>query len=139
MKIFAMGLDANGRSMTTALDVPLHKVSETESLSGKNPGVEWRIGFREVTDRARTDKAYAKPTGPFEMHLGGPPHFVAVMAGHNEVTMQDGTSLRLCAGEFHYVRPGALHHSNILSKTPVVMFNLLLPGGLNDTQDPVFT
>ena len=35
MKIQAMGIDQNGRSCTSFLEVPVHAVSETESLSNK--------------------------------------------------------------------------------------------------------
>ena len=128
MKIYSMGIDQNGRSTNSVVDIALAKVSDTESISAKQDGIEWRIGMRNVTSRARTNKDYESAGGPFEMHLGGPPHFTGVMSGHNEVTMQDGTSLRVSAGEFHYVRPGALHHSNLLSNVPLTMFNLLLPG-----------
>jgi hypothetical protein len=138
MKFYAMGLDANGRSNTTTIECKVHEVSPTESISNKQDGIEWRMGWRQTTTDQRTKKSYDKPTGPYEMHLGGPPHFVAVMAGHNEITMQDGISLRLCPGEFHYVRPAALHHSNILSDVPVIIFNLLLPGTNADIGDPPF-
>jgi mannose-6-phosphate isomerase-like protein (cupin superfamily) len=140
MKIAAMGLDDNGRSITTFIDIPLKKVSETKSISARQDGVEWRIGFREVTDVARTEKNFLGPFGggPTEMHVGGPPHFVGVMSGHIESTMQDGSIMRLNTGEFQFVRPGALHNSTLVSNTTLTMFNLLLPGTAADTQEYKF-
>src|SRR5262252_3790024 len=117
MKIQAMGIDQNGRSHTSALEVPLNKVSDTESLSAKQPGQNWRLGPRGITSDGfkRTDPRYTSAGGINEMHLGGEPHFVGLMAGHAEITMQDGVPFRLVAGEFLYVRPGALHHSDFPS------------------------
>jgi uncharacterized cupin superfamily protein len=135
MKLFAMSIDANGRSVPSFVEVPLTKVSETESLSAKQAGTQWRIGFRHNGDQPRTSKAYSSPAGPYEMHVGGPPHFVGCMSGHAEITMQDGGAWRLSAGEFLYVAPGALHHSNNSSTVPVTIFNLGLPGTPADTKD----
>ena len=136
MKIQAMGIDQNGRSCTSSVEVPLRPVSETESLSAKQPGANWRFGPRAITADGfkRTDPRYGSAGGIHEMHLGGEPHFVGVMAGHGEITMQDGTPFRLVAGEFLYVRPGALHHSDFPSLVQPMMFNLYLPGTAQDTQ-----
>ena len=136
MKIQSMSLDSNGRSCTGALEVPLNKLSETESLSAKQPGMNWRLGPRAISSEGfkRTDPRYASAGGIQEMHLGGEPHFVGLMAGHAEITMQDGTPFRLVAGEFLYVRPGALHHSDFPSLVQPLMFNLYLPGTAQDTQ-----
>ncbi len=140
MKLYAMGIDDNGRSTMTFVDIKLNKVSDTESISARQDGVEWRIGFREITDVTRTDKNFMGgfAGGPTEMHVGGPPHFVGVMSGHIDGHMQDGSVARLNAGDFQYVRPGALHNSTIVSKTTVTMFNLLLPGKPSDTGEYVF-
>ena len=130
MKITAMGIDDNGRSTSSFIDIPLNKVSETEAISNKQQAIEWRIGLREVTDVPRTDWNYIGPLGggPNEMHVGGAPHFVAVMAGHLNCTMQDGSVQRIGPGEFQFVRAGALHNSTLLSNGTFIMFNLLLPG-----------
>lgn len=140
MKIHAMLMDANGRSETTFVDVPMTKVSETESISAKQDGTTWRIGWRKVNEHTRTSRAYADKgeRAPDEMHVGGPPHFIGVMSGHVEITMQDGGAWRLAAGDFLYVGPGALHHSNMPSSVPVTVFNLGLPGTPADTQDYKF-
>ena len=52
MRLFEMGIDKNGRSMTSTFEVPMTKVSETESLSAKQPAVHWRMGFRNLGDPA---------------------------------------------------------------------------------------
>lgn len=128
MKLFDMSLDENGRSTVGFIEVPMQKISETEFMSAKQDAIEWRIGFRNVYGHQRTSPDYVAAGGPFEMHVGGPPHFIGWMAGNNENTMQDGSVFRLAAGDFLYVRPGALHHSTQLSQVPPVVFNLLLPG-----------
>ncbi len=136
MKIQAMGIDQNGRSCTSFLEVPVHAVSETESLSNKQPGSNWRLGPRAISSDGyrRTDPRYGSAGGIQEMHLGGEPHFIGLMAGHNEITMQDGTPFRMCPGEFLYVRPGALHHSDFPSLVLPIIFNLYMPGTAQDTQ-----
>ncbi len=133
VKILAMGIDENNRSNTDYIDVPLQKISDTESITAKQPGTIWRIGMRGTSPIARTNKGYAQnggalSGGAFEQHLGGPPHFIGWMTGNNENTMQDGSVARLTAGDFFYVRPGALHHSNPLSATLPTVFNLYTPG-----------
>ena len=55
------------------------------------------------------------------------------MTGMNENTMQDGSVFRLSAGDFLYVRPGALHHSNPLSNTTPIVFNLIMAGADTET------
>lgn len=128
MKIFAMGIDPNGRSTADFVDVPLTKVSATEEISAKQPGTIWRIGNRKEASVPRTAKSYTSPSGPYEMHVGGAPHFIGCMSGNAEITMQEGMPWRLTAGDFLYVRPGALHHSNNASLVPVTIFNLYMPG-----------
>ena len=133
MKLIAMGIDENNRSCTDYIDVPLVKVSETESITAKQPGTIWRLGTRGTSGIARTNKNYAQnggalSGGAFEMHLGGPPHYIGWMTGHNENTMQDGSVVRLAPGDFFYIRPGSLHHSNPLSSTTPTVFNLYTPG-----------
>ena len=134
MKLYSMGIDANNRSNSSTLDVPLTKVSATEEISAKQPGTIWRIGMRGMGNPVRTAKGYASGGGPNEMHVGGPPHFIGLMAGQNEVTMQDGTVFRMGIGDFLYVTPGALHHSNFPGLVPGIIFNLYTPGTAEDTQ-----
>ena len=76
LKLMTMVNDQNGRSTYGFADVPMKKVSETESLSEKQAGLHWRIGPRKaITPYTRTHKAYRSATGPYEQHVGGAPHF----------------------------------------------------------------
>ena len=133
MKILEIGLDANGRSAPGLIDVPLKKVSETEAISAKQPGTIWRIGTRATGNLPRTNKSYDAPGGAYEQHVGGPPHIIAWQTGNLENTLQDGFTWRFAPGDLLYVRPGALHHSNIMSSVPATVFNLYLPGTELDT------
>ena len=133
MVIYDFGLDENGRSTPGLIDIPYEKVSETEGITAKQPGTIWRIGTRNPSTMARTHKDYDSGGGAYEMHLGGPPHLIGWMEGHSENTFQNGTTLRWAPGDLSYVRPGALHHSNLFSVVPLVLFNLYLPGSGTDT------
>ena len=138
MKIHAMQIDANGRSHSAFVEIPLHKVSDSEAISAKQDGVIWRIGFRHNVEHVRTSTQYAGERSAQEMHVGGEPHFIGIMSGHAEITQQDGSTWRLSAGDFLYVAPGALHHSNNPSTVPVTIFNLYIPGTAADTQPYAF-
>jgi hypothetical protein len=138
MKLLAFGIDENGRSTSDFIDVPLKKISETESITAKQPGTIWRIGTRGMSQHARTDKDYTSAGGPFEMHVGGVPHFIGWMTGYNENTLQDGSVIRMTGGDFVFIRPAALHHSNPLSVAMPVVFNLYLPGTDEDSGPFVF-
>ncbi len=133
MKMYECGIDANGRSTPGTIEVPLNKVSETEAITAKQPGTIWRLGMRNPSDKARTHKDYDSAGGAYEMHLGGEPHIIAWQAGHNENSYQDGTTFRWGPGDLLYVRPGALHHANLMSATPSVVYNLYLPGPATQT------
>jgi mannose-6-phosphate isomerase-like protein (cupin superfamily) len=140
MKIHAMLVDGNGRSYSSFVDVPLNKVSDTEAISNKQEGTIWRIGTRHITKHKRTSKEYLTSgvRSPEEMHVGGEPHFIGIMSGHAEITQQDGSTWRMATGDFLWVGPGALHHSNNPSNVEVTIFNIYLPGTAADTQDPKF-
>ena len=132
MKIFEIGIDKNGRSTHGLIDVPMTKLSDTEAESPKQPGTIWRIGTRGSSTMARTNVAYDPAGGAFEQHLGGEPHVIAWQAGYVESTLQDGTTMRFGPGDLQFVRPGALHHSNLFSSVPSTVFNLYLPGTATD-------
>ncbi len=132
MKLYAMGFDVNNRSISETLEVPLTKVSATEEISAKQPGTHWRIGTRAFGNPVRTSKDYKSAAGPYEMHVGGSPHFIGLMSGQNEVTMQDGSVFRMGIGDFLYVRPGTLHHSNFPGLVPGTIFNLYTGGTAAD-------
>ena len=134
MKLMTMINDQNGRSTYGLADVPMKKVSETESISEKQPGLHWRVGPRKaITPYTRTHKAYQSNTGPYEQHVGGAPHFTGCMSGNVETTAQDGMVLRRNAGDFCFITPGALHHSSFRSPVEAVYFNLYVPGTDKDT------
>ncbi len=132
MKIFEIGIDANGRSTPGLIDVPLKKVSDTEAISERQPGAYWRIGMRFTGEYTRSESGYDPRGGIYEQHLGGQPHIIAWMSGHMDNIMQNGATWRFCTGDLLYVRPGALHHSNLRSTVPPTVFNLYLPGEATD-------
>ena len=134
MKMYELGIDANGRSTPGVIEVPLNKISDTEAITAPQPGTLWRIGTRNSTDKTRSHKDYDSGGGAYEMHLGGDPHIIAWQAGYNENTYQDGTTYRFAPGDLLYVRPGSLHHANLMSVTPSVVYNLYMPGGVLATQ-----
>ena len=133
-KLFEMSIDHNSRSTVGLLDIPMQKISDVESMSAKQAATYFRIGFRPFLPRARTNADYTSNGGPFEMHVGGPPHFVARMVGTTENTLQDGSVFRQSAGDFVYTRPGSLHHSNQVGYVPGVVMNVFMPGTNVDTQ-----
>ena len=139
VQFYAMMIDENGRSCYGMTSAAMKPVSATESFSEKHPGTIWRLGPRPaINPKSRTTRGYTSNTGPYEMHTGGPPHFTGCMAGHTESTLQDGGVLRRGAGEFNYITPGALHHSNFRSDVAAVYFNLYVPGSDTDTKVPTF-
>ncbi len=137
--LHAMLIDDNNRSYSGFVTIALKAASETESFSEKQAGLYWRLGPRpQIVNTARSSRNYVSDAGPYEMHVGGEPHFVGLMAGHLESTHQDGSVWRFAPGDFNFVLPGALHHSSYFSNVPGVMFNLFLPGTAADTEVPKF-
>jgi uncharacterized RmlC-like cupin family protein len=132
MRLFSMNIDHNGRSGVTFVNIPMQKLSDTESMSARQDGAYFRIGHRTSYTLARTSPKFESDGGPYEMHGFGEPHFVARLSGSTEVTMQDGSVFRSAAGDFLYVRPGCLHNSNQLSETSGVVMNMYTPGGVDD-------
>jgi hypothetical protein len=128
MKIFEIGIDANGRSTPGLIDVPLKKISDTEAISEPQPGAYWRVGLRFKGEHTRAEPDYDPRGGTYEQHLGGQPHIIAWMSGHMDNIMQNGDTWRFCTGDLLYVRPGSLHHSNLRSTVLPTVFNLYLPG-----------
>ena len=53
MKMSAMGMDENGRSILTGVDIPLKQVSDTEWLSEKQDAAYWGL-------------ALSQPSGPMD-------------------------------------------------------------------------
>jgi mannose-6-phosphate isomerase-like protein (cupin superfamily) len=133
VKLYEIGLDPNGRSISALIDVPMKKVGPKEAISAKQPGVLWRIGYRNNNMEDRGERNFSTQ-GPYELHLGGPPHFLGILAGYAECTAQDGSAWRMSPGDFISVRPGALHHADNTGNVRVIIMNVELPGTDSDTQ-----
>jgi hypothetical protein len=126
MKISAMGMDENDRSILTEVDIPLKKVGETEFLTEKQDAVAWTL--------ASSPPSEPVDGGPTEMHLTNSPYMVCVMGGHAEITLQDGATCRLGTGELIFLDGRALHHTTFArSREPVVRLNVSLNGSENYT------
>jgi hypothetical protein len=124
MKMSAMGMDENGRSILTEIDIPMKTVSETEQISEKQDASYWGLSVSQPME------PFAG--GPHEMHLTNGPRIVGVMSGHAEITQQDGVACRLGTGEFIYVDGRALHHSTFAnSRFPVTTLSLTFHGTEN--------
>jgi len=124
MKIAAMGIDDNRRSTLTERDIPMVRVSETEYISEKQDAASWSVVVRAPEEPI--------DGGPHEMHLTNRAVIVWVMQGHTEITLQDGNTSRLAAGEGIFIDGRALHHTTFAnSRVPVVMLNVTL----DSTQD----
>ena len=133
MKILSIELDANWRSTLGAIEVPLHKVSETESISKKQPAVSWYVlEIDPGTPLQRTDPGYSHPGGGFEAHNGDVPHFNMQLTGYLDSALQDGNTTRYAPGDLHYTRAMALHHSNLRSPVPNKHLLLTTPGSPTD-------
>jgi hypothetical protein len=133
MKILSIELDANWRSTVGVIDVPLHKISETESISQKQPAVNWYV--LEINSDAtmqRTAPNYSHPGGAFEAHNGDVPHFNMQLTGYLDSVLQDGSTTRYAPGDLHYTRAMALHHSHLRSPVPNQHLLVTTPGGPTD-------
>ena len=119
MKISAMGLDDNGRSTLIERDIPMVQRSETEFISEKQDAASWTVAVRAAEE--------PMPGGPHEMHLTNSAVIVWFMQGHTDITLQDGDTNRLAAGEGILIDGRALHHTTFInSRVPVIMFNVSL-------------
>lgn len=133
MKILSIELDANWRSTLGVIEVPLHKVSATESISKKQPAVSWYVlEIDPGMPQQRTDPSYAHPGGTFEAHNGDVPHFNMQLTGYLDSALQDGSTTRYAPGDLHYTRAMALHHSNLRSPVPNKHLLLTTPGSPTD-------
>ena len=117
MKLCAMGMDDNDRSILTELQIPMTQVSETEFISEKQEASYWGIALSQPME--------PMAGGPHEMHLTNGARIVWVMQGHAEIMQQDGVACRLATGDGIYVDGRALHHSSFAnSQTPVITLNV---------------
>ena len=121
MKLCAMGMDENDRSITTELEIPMKQVSETEWISEKQDALYWGI--------AESQPQEPFPGGPHEQHLTNGARIVWSMQGHAEITQQSGETCRLAPGDGIYVDGRALHHSAFApSRVPVITLNVTFHG-----------
>jgi hypothetical protein len=117
MRVSAMGIDDNERSTLIERDIPMVRVSETEFISEKQVAASWNVVVRAPEEPIAG--------GPHEMHLTNRAVLVWVMQGHAEITLQDGGTNRLAAGEGIFIDGRALHHTTFInSRVPVVMLNV---------------
>ena len=123
-KIYTIGFDRNYRSTLDTIDVPMNKISDTESVS---PRVTTST-FCYITEprmnndpRVRTHPDYPEP---FEMHSRDLAHMVVTMHGHGESLLQDGATARWGPGDMHFTRTGAIHHSS--NNSSVISMNIFV-------------
>ena len=110
-------LDANGRSTWTYYEVPLIQTSPLSSMSAKQTGETWGLGFTQNSP---------KPYNLNEMHKTNRMAIVWVMSGHLETTIQDGEMRRRAPGEGNFVHGDCLHHSTMRSTVPTTTLSLNL-------------
>jgi hypothetical protein len=71
MKIPRLSSMRTGAATLGVIEVPLHKISETESISWKQPAVNWyAMELTPDTELQRTDPNYPFSGGTFEAHNG---------------------------------------------------------------------
>ncbi len=107
MKIIAMGMDDNNRSMYTDIDIPLRQVTPLHAISEKQEAAYWGIG---------KSQPYPDGGGMQGMALTNEARIVWFMNGHSEITMQNGDTRRFAAGQQVFVHGKAPHRS--IHKSP---------------------
>ncbi len=121
MKLCALVMDPNQRSMISETEIPLVQVNETEWVSEKQEAKSWTMAVRQPGEPFNG--------GPTEMHLTNFPAIVMCMQGHLQTIGQDGNACRLATGEGVCIDGRALHHSTFgPSRVPVIMLNITLNG-----------
>jgi len=116
-------LDANGRSTWTNYEVPLIQTSPLSSMSAKQVGQTWGLGFTQNSP---------KPYNLNEMHKTNRMAIVWVMSGHLETTVQSGEMRRRAPGHGNFVHGDCLHHSTMRSTVPTTTLSLNL---INDVAE----
>lgn len=121
MKMKAFGMDANGRSTWTTVDIPFKQLTDKHAETEKQDGAYWGISLNQP----------GEPIGGGleEMHLTNQPRMVWAMSGHLENRLQSGEVRRSGMGEGVYVQGLSLHHSTFIrSREPVITLSLTFPG-----------
>jgi len=121
VKMKAFGMDANGRSAWTEVEIPFHDVTPLHAETARQEGGYWGISLNQPGEPIGG--------GPEEMHLTNQPRMVWAMSGHLENKLQSGEVRRSGMGEGVCVRGTALHHSTFArSREPVITLSLTFPG-----------
>ncbi len=120
MKMRAMAVDANGRSYWSTIDIPMVQAGPTSMITARQDAQYWGLAVNEP--------GHGNENGPNEMHLTHVPRIVWAMAGHSELTMQDGQIYRTSPGDGVFVHGSALHHSAFVADIPSVTLNVTFRG-----------
>ena len=121
MKMKAFGIDANGRSTWSEVDIPFNTVTPLHAETARQDGAYWGISLNQPGEPIGG--------GPEEMHLTNQPRMVWAMSGHLDNTLQSGEVRRSATGEGVCVQGRALHHSSFAhSREPVITLSLTFPG-----------
>jgi len=116
-------LDENGRSAWTYYEVPLIQTSPLSSMSRRQVGETWGLGFSQNTPQ---------PWNLNEMHITNRMAIVWVMSGHLETTVQSGEMRRRAPGEGNLVQGDCQHHSTMRSTVPTTTLSLNLTSQVVD-------
>ncbi|MFL2769471.1 MAG: hypothetical protein ACJZ9F_00530 [Rhodospirillaceae bacterium] len=116
-------LDSNGRSAWTYYEVPLIQTSPLSSMSRRQTGQTWGLGFSQNTPR---------PYNLNEMHITNRMGIVWVMSGHLETTVQSGEMRRRAPGQGNLVHGDCQHHSTMRSTVPTTTLSLNLSSEVQD-------
>ena len=81
-KMKAFGMDANGRSTWTEVDIPFKEVTALHAETAKQDGGYWGISINQPGEPIGG--------GPEEMHLTNQPRMVWAMSGHLDNKLQSG-------------------------------------------------
>lgn len=111
MKITAMGMDANNRSIWTETDIPLKQVTPLHAISEKQEAAYWGLGLSQGP----------RPENLQAQALTNEARIVWIMNGHVEITMQDGDTRKFASGTPVFVHGKALHHSSMKSPDTVTL------------------
>tara|TARA_B100000029_G_C17059160_1_gene772481 strand:- start:203 stop:622 length:420 start_codon:yes stop_codon:yes gene_type:complete len=116
-------LDENGRSTWTYYEVPLIQTSPLSSMSRRQVGETWGLGYSQNTPQ---------PWNLNEMHITNRMGIVWVMSGHLETTVQSGEMRRRAPGEGNVVHGQCQHHSTMRSTVPTTTLSLNLTSEVVD-------
>ncbi len=121
LRMKAFGVDDNGRSTWTEVEIPFRQVTPLHAETARQDGAYWGISLNQIGEPVGG--------GPEEMHLTHAPRMVWGMSGHHDHLLQSGEMRRSATGEGVYVRGTSLHHASFArSRAPVITLSLTFPG-----------